>query len=375
MHGFLVSALLVSASALPAASPASPKVLAVFAKHGLKIQHSKKAGKTLTCIADLGSSPKIHAFAAMDSLVLEACEALGWKGTLIMQSEDESVKVQAEAEILKDGGEGGLAYSDDGHFFAEPRIEAPASGPERLKLTRDQVLRQEAGTERVHVALEGMTEVNGRLYYSIRKFESIVDDPNSGEGHTNTFGFYLVDARDGTTWTEDRVNPDLCFQGEGRNMRFLHRGQGSWDKAWRLLGDSLLDAQDPGLWQYRAFDGSLERLSLSTGEVTRKVVLGRAGVKGRLEKLCEVTVPGGPSELFTLVRGPEGDCIYRSAHGAVFGQRWRIVDPKLSQSALAFDVETGGTQDPRPKALNFNGERRNLAHLAWEEVSGNQDSK
>jgi hypothetical protein len=196
----------------------------------------------------------------------------------------------------------------------------------------------------------------------------MVDDPDSGEGHTNTFGFYLIDAIDGTKWTEDRVNPGICLSGEGRELKILHVGHGSSNKAWELLSDSAQDPKDPAIWQFRAFDGSLQRLSLRTGQLQRRILLNQAGVKGKLERLCEVLIPGAPSELFALVRSAEGYEVYRSDPSAVFGLRWIITDPELRNDARNFDVETGGNKDPHPKALNFNGKRFNVAELHWLKV-------
>lgn len=44
---------------------------------------------------------------------------------------------------------------------------------------------------------------DGREYYVIHIYESVVDDPATGEGHTATYGWYWVDKQTGKAFEED----------------------------------------------------------------------------------------------------------------------------------------------------------------------------
>lgn len=317
---------------------------------------------------DLGQDSKFKRWDKFQTAITDLGEASGWKNNLILVDSAHRIQVMASLSGLGEG-RGGVKLTDSAEYFHPPSISRFENGLDRVALSPEQagvVYDAQPSGDFVRGAdCNGISEINGRIYYQVQMWEMPVDK-ETGEGMTHTLDWLLVDASDGTKWQQDITYEGMHFRGKKAKTRFLREGVDSAGVGWRLLSGSCDKEESAHIWQYRRDDRRLQSIKLAPVNLMEDLLLDTMGVAGQLVQILDPAIHSDLSSFYFLVRDREMVAVVRSGNYRLFNQRWDFPDP--GSRLLANDLSVDES-NPGLVRLKISGMSYSVIEADWMDIS------
>lgn len=283
----------------------------VFADNGIAIKKIilKKEKTYPEFYVELPNNDKVKDISLFEGILRNIAKENGfWDYKLI----DESLSVEIEVFCDKPSTSvSNIQYKNKDKYF-----KTINSGLERIKINLsdvDMIIKNtlEPLPKNYVVDCESIEDMEGKLYYVLHEYESVVDNKQTGAGHTATLGWYFLDAVDGTVYKWNLAEKAVEVT-KNKSPRVLNVNMKENLLGWKTLYNSTR-GYDTCLWQVNSTLGILQKIDLTTLKLVKEIDIKKTFVHGKIVALSEVSGAYDiPSQLYIAVKDEDKYSIYKS---------------------------------------------------------------
>lgn len=215
-----------------------------------------------------------------------------------------------------------IKYISKDNYFSLKNDLIKINGIDRVKVSLSDVNTIIKSTFSVlpknnYVIYDHMDDVDGTLYYVLHGFESVIDNEETGVGHSATWGWYYLDAVDGVVYEWD-LNGKAVEVTKSTSPKTIKIHNDKDFKEWQMIYCKL-GGDGSSLWQVNNTLGILQKIDLVNLKLVKEIDVKKTFIHGRIVALGEVPAANSiPSQLYVAVENEGNYAIYKSLYDDTF---------------------------------------------------------